>query len=57
MHSVGSEVYLRGPYGGGSRLPSGIDTMDQLDKIPKGFPGGIWTDRIDLVSKHLRLVE
>ena len=57
MHSVGSEVYLRGPYGGGSRLPSGIDTMEQLDKIPKGFPGGIWTDRIDLVSKHLRLVE
>ena len=53
MHSVGSEVFLRGPYGGGT-LPAGIDTVEQLDAVPKDFPGGIWTDRIDLVAKRWR---
>jgi glycerophosphoryl diester phosphodiesterase len=50
MHSVGSEVYLRGPYGNGSA--GGIDTLEQIEAVPKNFPGGIWTDRIDLVAKH-----
>jgi glycerophosphoryl diester phosphodiesterase len=54
MHSVGSEVYLRGPYGAGSQFPAGIDTVEQLEAIPKDFPGGIWTDRIDTVAKHRR---
>ena len=54
MHLVGSEVYLRGPYGSGSQFPAGIDTVEQLNALPKAFPGGIWTDRIDLVAKHLR---
>lgn len=52
MHSVGTEVYLRGPYGGGSQFPAGIDTVEQLKAVPADFPGGIWTDRIDLVAKH-----
>lgn len=52
MHSVGSDVYLRGPHGGGNQFPAGIDTVEQLEAIPKNFPGGIWTDRIDLVAKH-----
>ncbi|MFM8346376.1 MAG: glycerophosphodiester phosphodiesterase family protein [Betaproteobacteria bacterium] len=54
MHLAGSEVYLRCPYGGGSHLPAGIDTVEQLNAVPKGFPGGIWTDRIDLVAEHWR---
>lgn len=52
MHGVGSEVYLRGPHGGGTQFPGGIDTVEQLNAIPKDFPGGIWTDRIDLIAKH-----
>jgi glycerophosphoryl diester phosphodiesterase len=51
MHGVGSEVYLRGPHGG-TQFPAGIDTVEQLNAIPKDFPGGIWTDRIDLIAKH-----
>jgi glycerophosphoryl diester phosphodiesterase len=54
MHFVGSEVFLRGPYDRGSPLPGGIDTVGQLNAVPKDFPGGIWTDRIDLVAKHGR---
>jgi glycerophosphoryl diester phosphodiesterase len=50
MHSVGSEVYLRGPYENGSA--GGIDTVEQINAVPKDFPGGVWTDRIDLVAKH-----
>jgi glycerophosphoryl diester phosphodiesterase len=57
MHAVGSEVYLRGPLGGGSQFPAGIDTVEQLNAVPKDFPGGIWTDRIDLLAKHRQLVE
>lgn len=48
MHSVGSEVYLRASIGNGG----GLDTVEQLDAVPTNFPGGIWTDRIDLVAKH-----
>jgi glycerophosphoryl diester phosphodiesterase len=51
MHAAGSEVYLRGPYGGG-QFPAGIDTVEQLEAVPKDFPGGIWTDRIDVVANH-----
>jgi glycerophosphoryl diester phosphodiesterase len=52
MHSVGSEVYIRGPYTSSNGILGGIDTLEQLDAVPKDFPGGIWTDRIDLVAKH-----
>jgi glycerophosphoryl diester phosphodiesterase len=54
MHRVGSEVYLRGPYGGRSRLPAGIDTAEQWQALPPAFPGGVWTDRIDLVATFRR---
>ena len=54
MHLAGSEVYLRGPYDGGSHLPAGIDTVEQLNAVPNRYPGGIWTDRIDLVAEHWR---
>lgn len=54
MHSVGTEVYLRGPHGVGSQYPPGIDTLAQMQAVPKDFPGGIWTDRIDLLARHRR---
>lgn len=54
MHVVNSEVYLQGPYGGGNHFSKGIDTIEQLIGIPKDYPGGIWTDRVDVVAKHRR---
>jgi glycerophosphoryl diester phosphodiesterase len=56
MHLAGSEVYLRGPYGSKSHFPAGIDTVEQLKAVPKSFAGGIWTDRIDLVATHRRMM-
>lgn len=52
MRSVGSAVFVLGPYGGG---PSqGIDSVKELDELPPGYQGGIWTNELELISDALR---
>ena len=44
MQRVGSEVFAIGPYGGG--FTAGIDTPEELARLPAGYGGGIWTNEI-----------
>lgn len=32
----------------------GFNTVDDLNKIPKGYSGGIWTDRIDKIAPYFK---
>jgi glycerophosphoryl diester phosphodiesterase len=34
---------------GSGDVSSGFDTLDDLKRVPEGFSGGIWTNRIDRV--------
>ena len=52
MRSVGSAVFALGPYEGGAS--QGIDSIKELDELPPGYKGGIWTNEIELISDALR---
>lgn len=49
MRDVDTEVYLVGPYAGGA-FSSGIDTALDVARIPPGYSGGIWTNRIQAIA-------
>jgi glycerophosphoryl diester phosphodiesterase len=53
MHDANVNVFVLGPYDG-SFGSSGIDTLGQLSELPKGFSGGIWTNRIDRIGAAVR---
>ena len=51
MTAVGSTVVLFGTPGGtGNDGAPGIDTPAQLAKVPRGFGGHVWTDRIEVTG-------
>lgn len=55
MKAAGSEVLIFGTVGGtGNDGAPGIDTEDQLRKVPKGFSGYVWTDKIEVVGPYVR---
>jgi glycerophosphoryl diester phosphodiesterase len=52
MEAAGSEVFAVGPWGGG--FTSGIDTPDDLARLPPGYAAGIWTNEIEWLAQALR---
>jgi glycerophosphoryl diester phosphodiesterase len=48
MASAGTEVFAAGPWDGG--FSRGIDDAETFARLPKGYAGGIWTNRIDRVA-------
>jgi glycerophosphoryl diester phosphodiesterase len=54
FHGVGSELILLGPYASGDAGTSGIDTLEQLAKVPPQFSGYLWTNKIELIGPALR---
>ena len=53
MDAAGVDVFVIGPYDG-SFGTSGIDDLQQFARLPKGFSGGIWTNRIDRIGAAAR---
>lgn len=52
VRDAGSEVILMGDYSGGEGTV-GIDSIDELEKIPEGFDGYVWTNRIEVIGPAL----
>lgn len=52
MAAANSNVFLLGPYKGGE-FSTGIDSVDDLRRIPAGYAGGIWTNEIETVGRTL----
>jgi glycerophosphoryl diester phosphodiesterase len=48
MESVNTRVVI---VEGNGKWSEGFDTAESLEKIPKGFSGYVWTNRIDLISE------
>lgn len=48
MDSVGSRVFVQGDYHGG--WSTGIDTRKDLARLPEGYSGGVFTDRIEVIA-------
>ncbi len=51
MDSVDTRVVVVG--GDGSDFSSGFDTAEDLKRLPAGYSGWIWTNRIDKISAEL----
>lgn len=49
MQAAGTEVFLLGPYTGGD-FTTGIDWAADVRQLPKGYSGGIWTNRIEAIT-------
>lgn len=54
LHAAGSELILLGPFRSGDSGVTGIDTLDQLARVPPGFSGYLWTDRIDIIGPAVK---
>lgn len=52
MRDAGSEVILVGPYGGD--FSTGIDTPELVAKIPGGFDGYVWTNKVETIGPLLK---
>ncbi|CUJ38988.1 cytoplasmic glycerophosphodiester phosphodiesterase [Achromobacter xylosoxidans] len=53
MDSAGSAVFVVGPYGGGD-FSTGMDSAEDLSRLPKHYSGGILTNEIEMVATWLR---
>ncbi|HVQ72045.1 MAG TPA: glycerophosphodiester phosphodiesterase family protein [Bradyrhizobium sp.] len=53
MRAANSEVFVLGPYGGGE-FSTGIDTPEQLARLPQNYSGGIWTNEIETIAPLVR---
>ena len=54
MNDAGTQVYVTGPYGPGEVGTSGIDSDEDIARLPDDFSGGIWTNRIDRIGPRFR---
>lgn len=53
LRDANVELFVLGPYDGGE-FSSGIDDVTQLESLPRGYGGGIWTNRIDRIAPAMR---
>jgi glycerophosphoryl diester phosphodiesterase len=49
MRDAGTDVYALGPREG-EALADGIDSIEEFRRLPAGYSGGIWTNRIDRIA-------
>jgi glycerophosphoryl diester phosphodiesterase len=54
MEAAGSDVILLGPMNAANIGSTGIDSLDELEAVPAGFAGYVWTNRIELIGPELR---
>jgi len=52
MDDVNTRTIIVG--GNGSEFSTGFDSIQDLKRIPDGYPGGIWTNRIDKIGDHYK---
>jgi glycerophosphoryl diester phosphodiesterase len=54
IESIDSSAFVLGPYHGGE-FSTGIDTPEDIARLPPGYSGGIWTNEIDMVARAVKL--
>lgn len=53
MDSAGSTTFVIGPYNGGD-FSTGMDSVEELSRLPKHYSGGMLTNEIEMVATWLR---
>ena len=52
MDSINTRVILVAGDGGWSE---GFDSLSDLERLPEGYSGGIWTNRVDVIAPELTI--
>lgn len=55
MEDADTRVFVLGPMHKGDGT-AGLDSLEELDQLPKDYSGGIWTNEIGLIADKLRAV-
>ena len=50
MEAADSQLFIVGPYDG-TGFSSGVDDLASFVRLPTGFRGGVWTNRIELIGQ------
>ncbi len=53
LKAQGTDVILLGPWNG-SGFTTGIDDAETLARVPEGFDGYIWTNRVEVIGELVR---
>lgn len=56
FRKAGSRIVLVGPYEAGDPGSSGIDTLEQLARVPAAFDGYIWTNKIERIGPAVEAI-
>ena len=54
FRAAGSQIILIGPYASGDPGSAGIDTIEDLSRVPPGFSGYLWTNRIEIIGPAVK---
>lgn len=54
LREVNGEIILLGPYTSGDPGAAGIDTLEDLAKVPAGFSGYLWTNKIEVIGPAVK---
>ncbi|MEK3732969.1 MULTISPECIES: glycerophosphodiester phosphodiesterase family protein [Paenibacillus] len=54
MEKVNTRVIL---VGGDGEWSEGYDTLEDLERLPDGYTGGIWTNRIDVIGPSYKIAD
>ena len=52
MHNAGRTIIQVNSINGSNSAAVGIDSKSQLQKVPNGFAGRIWTNRIEIIGRN-----
>ena len=52
VERTGSSVVVIGPFGSGGISP-GLDSLEDLGRVPVSFDGGIWTNNVEVVREEI----
>ena len=52
LEGTGSLVVVIGPFGSG-RISPGVDSREDLDRLPGSFGGGIWTNNVEMIREEI----
>jgi glycerophosphoryl diester phosphodiesterase len=53
MKARGGSIVVVGPFAGGN-FSTGLDTLEDLARLPAGYDGGIWTNDVELVTAAIK---
>ncbi len=53
VEGADTEVFVVGPFQKGDGT-AGLDSLEDLERLPSGYTGGLWTNEIGLIAERLR---